>query len=147
MARETIVRGWFSGLGRALALGACAALGGGCSGEGGIATFPVEGSLTVKGEPAPGAFLVFHPVDGGAERPTAQVGQDGAFRVSTRDEGDGAPEGEYAVTVEWWRPRIVGGEAVPGANVLPPEYANPERSPLKAVVVRGENRLDGFEIR
>jgi hypothetical protein len=107
----------------------------------------VEGALRVGGEPAAGAFLVFHPIDGGEERPQAQVAPDGTFRLSTRSEGDGAPAGDYAVTVEWWKVRFEQGEAIPGANVIPPQYASPEQSPLKVTVIEGENRLEEFQIR
>ncbi|WP_152053487.1 hypothetical protein [Tautonia marina] len=135
--------GWASGpMLLALAIGGL-----GCSGDDGPKTYPVEGVLRVGGEPAAGAFLVFHPTDGSEERPRAQVGPDGTFRLSTWSEGDGAPAGDYAVTVEWWKLRFEHGEAVPGANVIPPQYTSPEQSPLKVTVIEGENRLEEFQIR
>jgi hypothetical protein len=130
-------------------LGAVGIGGFGCSSGDGLETYPVGGTLRVGGEPAGGAFIVFHPSAGNTldERPSARVEPDGTFRLSTRSEGDGAPAGDYAVTVEWWKLRFEHGEAVPGANVIPPQYATPEQSPLRATVIEGENRLDEFQIR
>src|SRR5262245_26572551 len=76
---------------------------GGC-GSGKIPVYPVSGQLLVKGKPAEGAFLVFHPKDGGgpeSKRPYATTDAEGKFNVSTYDTGDGAPAGTYKVTVVW----------------------------------------------
>lgn len=119
----------------------------GCGSEG-IATHPVKGKLLVKGQPAPGAFVVFHPLSKEAtDRPTAQVVADGSFQVTTANPNDGAPEGDYAVTVEWWKLVQSDGGAVAGPNVIPNQYGKAESTPLRVTVKQGENDLPAFEIK
>src|SRR5262245_3939957 len=63
---------------------------------------PVKGQVTVNGEPAAGAVVVFHP-DGATIQsvpPTALVGADGTFTMATGDQ-PGAAAGTYVVTVTW----------------------------------------------
>src|SRR5262249_36217051 len=67
---------------------------------------PVRGSIFVDGQPAADAFVLFHPVSDPDRYPTkafGRVGKDGSFRLSTYDTGDGAPAGDYAVTITWRR--------------------------------------------
>src|SRR5262245_38294847 len=89
-------------LGCALAVGAL----GGCGGAR-TTVYPVTGQVLVKGKPADGAFLVFHPTGGGHKdtpRPYATADAGGTFRLTTYESGDGAPAGSYRVTVVW-RPK------------------------------------------
>ncbi len=64
----------------------------------------VHGKLLFKGEPAVGAFLVFHlegqPQSADLVVPSATVEDDGSFEVGS-PKGDGAPPGKYAVLVSW----------------------------------------------
>jgi hypothetical protein len=103
-----------------------------------LETFPVTGSLNVDGKPAPGATLVFHPVkvegDTLGAAPNARVKDDGSFSVSSYGANDGAPAGEYTVTVSWYKVNEEGG---PGPNILPSLYASPTTSPIKAIVNAG----------
>src|SRR5262245_1990400 len=80
----------------------------GCGSDAKPKTFPVKGVLTHKGkqgeQPAAGALVVFHPVGiqvHEANRPMATVRSDGTFALSTFGREDGAPAGEYYVTVVW----------------------------------------------
>ena len=75
----------------------------GCGGEEKPA-IPVQGQLFYKGsEPAAGALVVFHPVssDTSTIKPTGEVKEDGSFTLTTYRADDGAPAGEYTVTVVW----------------------------------------------
>lgn len=110
-------------------------------------TFPVQGSVkTTTGEPCSGALVVFHPTEEArlnAPKPFATCGVDGAFRLTTFQEGDGAAPGEYAVTVVWPSDVVAGemslsseGKAV-GADRLRNNYGDP-RSPRLKATVRGE---------
>ncbi len=62
------------------------------------------GKLLYKGEPAAGAFLMFHldgkPQSGEVVAPSAIVEEDGSFEVASPT-GDGAPPGKYKVLVAW----------------------------------------------
>lgn len=126
----------------------------GCGGgesETRVPVYPVTGKVTFEGEPAAGAFVAFHPrtparpgdVPSG---PRATTGVDGAFSLTTAVEGDGAPAGDYAVTVQWLRPVQRGGEVVPGPNVLPRALAEPASTPLSATIRESANALEPFAI-
>jgi hypothetical protein len=115
-----------------------------------LPVFPVNGHLSVKGQPPSGAFVVLHPKNGTATapngevvRPRAVVNPDGSFAFGSYDSSDGAPSGEYSVTVEWRRiVKSPEGSPVLGPNVVPPKYARPESSPLLIRVAEKSNELD-----
>ncbi len=123
----------------------------GCSSDK-VATpvYPVRGKITFDGEPASGAFVVFHPkasaAPGGESNPSAQVQPDGTFQLTTRTQADGAPAGDYAVTVQWNRAVKQGNDAVAGPNVIPPTYSKADTSPIKVTVNASPNDLPPFEI-
>lgn len=128
---------------------ALAWIGLGCSRGDGFKTYPVTGRVIVNGEPASGAFLVFHPVaaaTGIGNKPTAQVKPDGTFELTTVEGGDGAPSGDYAVTLEWRKLIQAGGEPVPGPNIVPQDYSLPQTTPLKVTVKEDANQLEPFRI-
>jgi len=112
--------------------------------EDGIPVFPVTGEVRVEGRIPSGAFVVLHPVSRGESLeslPRGVVGSDGQFRIGTFTMVDGAPLGEYAVTVEW-RPLVrQGEESVPGPNVIPSQYSKPETSQLRVRVAKGKNEV------
>ncbi len=122
----------------------------GCSSEtGAIPTFPVQGQVRFQGQAAPGAFVVFHPLDPSAQqdvRPTGQAGPDGTFRLTTFDDHDGAPEGDYAVTIEWYKLVGKGADIQRGPNVVPAKYGKPETTPLRFSVRQGKNDLGPLQI-
>jgi hypothetical protein len=65
--------------------------------------FAVEGVLTVNGEPAANASLAFHPRDRGINVccPVGRTDARGVFHLTTHSQFDGAPAGDYAVTIVW----------------------------------------------
>ena len=86
-----------------------------------VATHPTKGSITYQGQPVSGAFVALHPKNRQqpeAPTATAVVQPDGTFAVTTYDAGDGVPEGEYVVTVQWRKIAKSGGEYLPGPNLL-----------------------------
>jgi hypothetical protein len=122
-----------------------------CS-KGGPKVYPVRGQVLVEGRPAARATITFHPVGGAAEglRPSAQTDEQGYFRLTSYAGGDGAPEGEYAVTVTWFRAfaaRNLSEGDENTRNLLPPRYANPATSQLKATVTKDTNELPPFQVR
>jgi hypothetical protein len=75
----------------------------GC-GSGRLATYPVKGKVLVDGEPAQGVHVAFYPKDTGGHSPyipSGQTDENGEFVLSTFITGDGAPAGEYDVTLAW----------------------------------------------
>jgi hypothetical protein len=130
---------------------ALAALCPACAKGGRKPVYPVQGQVLVKGRPAAQAQVTFHPVaDGGPEavRPVGHVDPQGRFRLTTYAEGDGAPEGEYRVTVQWFlATRVRGSDEHRSVNYLPARYARAETSGLSATVTRGENNLPVIELK
>jgi hypothetical protein len=68
-----------------------------------VETYPVKGKLLVDGKPAKGANVTFHPREATNPpyAPTGQADENGEFSIATFVAGDGAPAGEYDVTVVW----------------------------------------------
>jgi hypothetical protein len=108
--------------------------------------YPVHGQLFVGGKPAEKADVYFHPLDNAdprAPRPHGRVDATGAFRVGTRRSDDGAPAGEYAVTVVWAPAEDV--ENPP--DLLKGRYANAKTSKLRVRVNEGDNDVGRWDLR
>jgi len=107
--------------------------------------FPADVKITYKGFPAAGAFVVFHPKTPRPDvpAPRAEVNKHGVVTVSTYDGGDGAPEGEYTVTIEWRKLVKKGQDLVQGPNVIPAKYSRPNTSDINfTVTAAGPNKLE-----
>lgn len=123
----------------------------GCSKDNRLPVFPVKGTVSVQGIKADNAQLMLHAVDpksveGLATRPMAIAGADGTFAVTTYVTGDGAPAGEYIVTVEW-RNKAEGAFDAGPPDKLRGRYANPMSSPLRVKVEKQPNELAPFELQ
>ena len=109
-------------------------------------TFPVSGKVVSKGQPVDGATLMFHPAS-----PTlkqfpgyAKTDKDGSFKVSTFDAGDGAPEGDYSVTITWLT--VVPEDGGYGDDRYQGKFNNPATTPFKAKVSKPSTELAPFEV-
>jgi hypothetical protein len=73
----------------------------------------VRGTVTLDGNPLPGATVTFVPRHGG--RPASAVTlADGTFKLTTFNTGDGALPGEYKVTVRFEKgANLLGGKRDP----------------------------------
>ena len=95
--------------------------------------FPVKGRVVDSaGKPVAGATVLFHPSVPDPEDPTipsAHVDESGAFSLTTYVEGDGAPAGDYRVTV-----LLVPGKRhpldLPVPDLLKGRYADPATSQI-----------------
>jgi hypothetical protein len=115
-----------------------------------VPVHPVLGAIQFRGQPTNGAFVTLHPTNGAsvdAPYPRASVTADGSFTLTTYDGNDGAPAGDYVLTVQWYRPVKQGGDWVGGPNVLPKKYASPQTSEVRITVAAGENRLMPIQLR
>lgn len=113
----------------------------GVSTEGRLACHPVRGVVFFDGFPTAGAYVVAQRIDEQSRRAVRAdgfVAADGSFTLSTYTANDGAPAGEYVVTVVWRQP-FYGPDGKPGANRLPARYADLKQSPLRVVVKPGQN--------
>jgi hypothetical protein len=124
----------------------------GCSREPGRKkVYPVEGRLTFNKEPMGGAMITFHPAGDGdprALRAQATAGADGSYTLTTYVSGDGAPAGEYVVTI-YWPGKRTGKPKEPEeeASDMPPDrlnrrYAVQATTTLKATVREQPNTID-----
>jgi hypothetical protein len=65
--------------------------------------YAVEGKVLVNGEPAENLNVAFHPPEGEKNQfcPVGRTNNKGIFHLMTRSGEDGAPAGEYSVTLVW----------------------------------------------
>jgi hypothetical protein len=92
--------------------------------------------------------VILHPLADDKDfpvRPAGRAAEDGSFTLTTYDAADGAPEGEYAVTVDLRR-RDPDAEGDASRSVLPARYLRPDTSPLRARIGKGKNELPPFEL-
>ena len=116
----------------------------------GVAVHPAVGKVVFRGKPAAGAIVALHPKDKSsstAPNPRASVQHDGSFALSTFRPSDGAPEGTYILTVQWFRPVDRNGDLVPGPNVLPRKYATAKTSGIEVKIASGANELAEIQLR
>jgi hypothetical protein len=132
------------GVGVALAIVVVFALGCGKSSDG-PKPYPVKGTLKVNGEPAAGATIAFYTTQPFKKTiiPNAITEADGSFTLMTYAPGDGAPVGDYEVTVLWPTYRV--GRYI-GPDRLNKAYTNPMKSGLKAEVKADDNVLPPLEL-
>ncbi len=125
----------------------------GCGG-GGSTAVPAGGTVTVKGQPAGGALVVFHPKAPGGDtgpKPVATTSPDGTFTLTTSASGDGAPPGDYGVTVVWPgkgkdAKLALGSEGSAAPDQLGGRYGDPRAPKLTATVTAGGPNRFTFEL-
>lgn len=106
--------------------------------------YPVSGQVSYRKVPLKEAVVTFHPKPG--QPPghpiSATTDAEGKFQLTTTTANDGAPAGEYMVTIVLREKRRDGDEEVRnGKNLLPDKYADPEKSGITVVVKPQENVL------
>lgn len=111
--------------------------------------YPVSGKVLVKKVPADKAMVVFHPIEAepkSAIRPLGICGPDGTFNLTTYLTNDGAPEGEYRVTIIWPGPppKKTAEMDDEGPDRLKGRYGNPQTSRIKIVVEPKPMTLEPF---
>jgi hypothetical protein len=115
--------------------------------------YPVTGKVTVGGQPAEGAEVVFYgatpDLQGpGTVAPAGTTDKDGVFQLRSYEPNDGAPAGKFNVTVFWPEPipEGVDEEMYQPKDRLKQRYLNPEKSGLTAEVPVGGAELPPFEL-
>lgn len=124
----------------------------GCSSEGAIGipldVYPVRGRVTVNGHAAAAARVIFHPHDEDVTvTPYGVVDSDGTFELTTFRANDGAPAGEYTVTISWAPPKSSGSDPDEGPEQLPAMFQDPESSGLNATIEPDSNELEPFDLK
>jgi hypothetical protein len=131
----------------------CAALalagGAGCGSR--RTVYPVSGQVFAGKDkkPATGAMVVFHPVkeDGGpVYKPNGVVDDNGHFSLTTYAQGDGAPPGEYIVTLEW-APARQSALKADSKDLLKGAYSDPKNPKLPRFTVQsGTNEVPVIQL-
>lgn len=133
--------------GQWLAAALVAALIAGCGG--GAKGNTVRGKVTYKGAPVEGASVIFHPkgqAGPGVVRPAAVTAADGTFTLKTAGE-EGAPPGEYDVTIMWEKPPPGGWVGEDRQDALGGKYSRPGKSGLTATVNPGDTEVPPFDLK
>ncbi len=103
---------------------------------------PTRGKAFFEGSPMAWAVVQLAGESGDAKgvKSSGIIEADGSFRVTTYALNDGAPAGDYAVTITW---RELGkdGRQRNGAQLLPPRYLAAKTSELRATIREGANGL------
>lgn len=117
-----------------------------------LTVFPVHGRVVIDGKPPVRAELRFRPkvpIKDPLKRsiePYAFVQSDGSFEVGTYQGDDGAPPGEYSVTLVWPTITEEGGEEIIGPDRMQGRFANPEAPIAKIDVKEDDNRIPLIEL-
>ncbi len=122
---------------------------GGCGqADDGPAVYRVTGKVLVDGRPAARAQVIFHRSGGSANHPDpiAETDGDGNFSPTTRLTRDGAPAGDYTLTILWPEIQVDHGEEIAGRDRLNGFYRYTSTSNLKVNIKEGENLLPPFEL-
>lgn len=121
---------------------------GGCGGSGGspadVQLRPITGQVLVAGKPAAGVEVQLYPLnqsgEAGAPRLHATTDRDGNFRLRVDESREGAPEGQYHVTLAW--PTSAGG-----TDRLGGVYSEPGGSGLTAIIDAETTSLPPYDVK
>jgi hypothetical protein len=127
----------------------------GCGGpKGGPATVEVTGTVTLNETPVEGASVLFSPEIGSDDhRLASQATTDaqGRFKLTTHVGGgkfkSGIVPGKYVVTITKLDTTAAKNTFSPPKNLLPPKYADPKSSQLKAEVTTGQSNNFSFALK
>jgi hypothetical protein len=125
----------------AVAVSAALAIAGCGDGRNFPKTFPVKGTVLINGQPASDVQVVLNRTS--ADRlsapatPQAMTDSKGEFLITSYYAEDGAPEGEYVVTIEW-RER---------SGPMKTEYDGPDRLGGTYAKVEKTKGIPGFTIK
>jgi hypothetical protein len=119
----------------------------GCKRNERVQTYPTKGQLFINNKAPKGAIVGLHPVssdfDMRKSRPAAPVLEDGSFAFSTYDVKDGAPTGEYIVTIFWYQHPDSPEQ---GEDRLMGKYSDPKKSSIRVTIKEGGNELEPIKL-
>ena len=120
--------------------------------SGRVAVYAVQGKIEFEGKAIPNAAIYLHPIgetDPQTPRPRGTAREDGSFVLGTYGNDDGAPAGEYKVTVQWYK-RAELKDADGGRlqkNLLQARYAAATTSGLTVEIRAGENQIPVIKLK
>ncbi len=102
-------------------------------------TYPAKGKLFVNGEPATNVVVSLLPKGSGVDSrmsiPWGIVDEEGEYVLTTYSANDGAPAGEYLVTLRWPSSPSAADDRFNDA------YFTPDRNVATVVIQKGENEI------
>lgn len=129
----------------------------GCSRQKGpktLPTFPVSGVVQINGKPTPSVHVWMSPEDKMPDYVDPKLGaphsattdENGKFKITTYNSGDGAPAGKYVLSFYWeGNPKVVPFSNPDEPRIDPVavkfnnKYSNPQKSSFKATVDAGKS--------
>lgn len=122
----------------------------GCGGDGRPPTYPTKGKILIKGKGYSDVVVLFHPVGGKKDDvplPRGATSEDGTFEITTFKKGDGAPAGEYNVTIMYESVSSPLNRNKKRPPAFPTTFTQPNSTPLKATIEAKEmNSLPEFKV-
>jgi hypothetical protein len=157
---------------RAVAIvGLCLVAIAGCGSDGFTPPVPVKGKVTLGGKPVEGALVTFHNKTGGRSA-SGKTEKDGTFKLTCINTDDGAPPGDFNVSIKKVEAKGGGDAGVDissgnfgadyGAQMaaaasgttskllkdaIPAKYGDPTQSGLTRSVVKGEPNDFVFDLK
>lgn len=117
---------------------------------------PVKGQVLYKGKPIQDASIRLYPAgkstaDGVPARVAAVSDVEGRFELFTfrpEGKGQGAPIGDYRVTVSWVGPTAgLPQEKLDSLKeLIPAKYINPRTSPIEVQIAAGQSEIPAVSI-
>jgi hypothetical protein len=112
-----------------------------------VPVHPVTGTVTFNGKPMNGAIVTFNPLnptDKFSPSPSGVANAEGVYKLTTYNTADGAPVGEYLVTLYWpgQRRGLPNEEGDLPPDQLKEAYANKKTSKLRGKVEAKDNVVD-----
>jgi hypothetical protein len=118
-----------------------------------VPLYEASGKVTVQGQPAEGAKVVFYPTSSALQGPRMPIpagttDATGTFHLQSYEPKDGAPAGEFKVTVIWPEPipPNVDQEMYQPKDRLQGRYSDPQRTTITATIPEGGGELPPFEL-
>lgn len=112
-------------------------------------TVATEGQVLLSGKPQAGIHVTLIPVDAKQDgKPRGITDAQGNFQLSTYRKDDGAPPGDYVITLTW---PGAPDPSVPEDSQIPPDrlrgkFADPKKSAIKAKVESAKTILPPIKI-
>lgn len=114
-------------------------------------TVPVSGSVTQNGKPLAGVRVKFHPQFKMGKHefiPYGETGTDGKYVLNTGVVGNGAPKGDYLVTLEMPYIDVDPKDGLEAeVDRLKGAYSDPAKSEWTITLKEGANILEPFQIK